>query len=367
MELVQIGLLILLTVSAFTVTISDLRRRLGHAQVEIRRLRAEAEATNQQLHAVRDALTAAHQPTADATERLVASAVARYLPALELVKRMEELVPPLADSFAFSVGWEVNRTRPGVIGFTLRDDAQAGAGHILISGEPGWGQCDLLRLILSQLDRRCSSDRLQIVSLPGAYVGGLTRLPREHRWTTLLDDADGEALPVALDALRVERQARLASLAASAVRRWDDLPADARPPRLVVIVALEPTVALYPTIERWLATELAMAQQAGMTYIILAGSVAPTSHVWLGQITTFLAGFQSSAEKTFWNIGMRNDEIKLGEILPRLRLPRRGFFTLRTQHEVTTVFVPPLSATTPAIPGGDPIPVRSAEPATPTA
>jgi hypothetical protein len=260
---------------------------------------------------------------------------------LATLARLQQDYPD--DPYTIAAGWTRRAGQLALVAVSLHNDSPQKAGHILLTGETDWGKDGWAFLTSALLCLRHPPDRLQIVWIDGKGPDGALWRGKAHNWHEPITRAD--AIGTVVPLLGREREQRARLLEQHGVTRWEELPADIRPPLLWVYVSEVRLLrrVLGRDLETWLETELSSARAGGIRYCIGLQNATNLRMEWRSQIGCYIAGGQTSRDGDKPNLNMSTNEIRERGALPPSALPTAGYFTMRRRREVVTVRAPLIS------------------------
>jgi len=273
------------------------------------------------------------------------------------------------DGYAVPLGWVVVNGVPDLATVSLHGDSPYKAGHILLTGETDWGKDAWAVLLALTVCHRTTPTQFRLFWIDGKGADAALWDGRAHNWRPPITRA--QDIRGAVKAVETEREQRAHLLQQHRVTKWEELPAETRPPLLWVYVSelklLRKTLG--KDLEHWLEAELASARACGIRYCIATQTATNMKTEWRSQVGLFVAGGQASRDGDKPNIGLGTDEIRQRGGLPPSVLDTPGTFTIRNRRRVITVRTAYLTlaerkaalAALPAAPG-----VATAPPAPPT-
>ncbi|MEI8306021.1 MAG: hypothetical protein WCF99_03035 [Chloroflexales bacterium] len=247
------------------------------------------------------------------------------------------------DPYAIPIGWQNSDGVADLVTGSLHGDSPYFVGNVQVTGMTRWGKNIWEFLTTTTLCYHTTPAQLRIFCIDGKGPDGALWRGLAHNWREPITRE--EDIPGAISALEGLRTERMRLLEQHNVTKWEELPANLRPP-LVWVVINELSLlekVLGRELEHWLTRELSSALAGGIRYCILMQDASNWETGWRRQIGLAIAGGQVSRDADKPNLGMSTAEIKDRGGIPPSELSERGCFTARFYRDVVSVSIPYLN------------------------
>jgi hypothetical protein len=274
MLLLQIGCFLLLLAAWPVYEYVKLRRRVRRAEERAQ----QVEQAYQHRFAALDAVQRQALTRTLAHPQPLAAPPDGFAPTLRAAAAFHD-----DDPYAIPIGWQSSDGVADLVTGSLHGDSDYFVGNIQVTAMTRWGKNLWEFLVTTTLLYRTTPSQLRIFQIDGKGPDGALWRGLTHNWREPITRE--EEIPGAIAALEGLRGERMRLLEQHAVTKWEELPAETRPP-LVWVVINELSLlekVLGRELESWLTRELSSALAGGIRYCILMQDASNWDTGWRRQ------------------------------------------------------------------------------------